>query len=68
MGINLNDGSALTAFVLRRAEQDLTEAPTAMDGQMEFWLLGWDAKGQVRITAPEPVPFTLLGMMVELDF
>ena len=55
-------------FVLRRAEQDLTEAPTAMDGQMEFWLLGWDAKGQVRITAPEPVPFTLLGMMVELDF
>lgn len=55
-------------FTLRAAGDDLTVAPTALTGLMEFWLMGWDKKGQVRISCPSPVPFTLLGLSIEIEF
>lgn len=55
-------------FVLRTAGEDLGTVPVAFTGQMEFWLMGWDKFGQVRIDCPDPVPFTLLGLMLEVEY
>jgi hypothetical protein len=56
------------AFTLRKSLDDLTLAPTPFTGLMEFWLVGWDKKGQVRISCPDPVPFTMLGLSTEIEF
>jgi hypothetical protein len=55
-------------FILRTALEDLTTSPTPAKNLAEFYLLGWDDKGQVRITAPTPVPFTMIGLMTEIEF
>ena len=55
-------------FVLRTAREDLTKPPVPFTGQMEFYLMGWDRQGQVRISCPDPVPFTMLGLTTEIEF
>ena len=55
-------------YSIRRAEDDLSAAPTPENRNMELWNLGWDTKGQIRISCPDPVPFTLLGLLLEIEF
>jgi hypothetical protein len=39
-----------------------------MTARKEFWMLGWDRLGEVTITQTEPLPLTVNGIMVELEF
>ena len=45
----------------------LDSAPSAFTGIKEVYLNGWDRLAQVTITQTDPQPFTLLGLVVEVE-
>ncbi len=48
-------------------EDVLDTAPSAFTGIKEVYLNGWDRLAQVTITQTDPQPFTLLGLVVEVE-
>ena len=57
-----------TKLLIRNVNDDLSTEPDKVTGRKEFWVLGWDRRGEVDITQTEPLPLTLNGVMVELEF
>ena len=57
-----------TSLLIRNVNDDLSIEPTTITGRKEFWMLGWDRRGEVTITQTEPLPLTVNGVMVELEF
>ena len=45
----------------------LDSAPASFTGIKEVYLNGWDRLAQVTITQTDPQPFTLLGLVVEVE-
>jgi len=45
----------------------LDSAPVSFTGIKEVYLNGWDRLAQVTITQTDPQPFTLLGLVVEVE-
>jgi hypothetical protein len=48
-------------------EDVLDAAPSAYTGIKEVYLNGWDRLAQVTITQTDPQPFTLLGLLIEVE-
>lgn len=48
-------------------EDILDVAPTSFTGIKEVYLSGWDRLAQVTISQTDPQPFTLLGLVVEVE-
>jgi hypothetical protein len=59
------DGSI---YAVTRAEDDISLAPTPRSVNIELYRLGWDKKGQIEFEAPDPAPFTLLGLLKDIEF
>jgi hypothetical protein len=57
-----------TKLLIRNVNDDLSTEPSKVTGRKEFWMLGWDRLGEVTITQTEPLPLTVNGIMVELEF
>lgn len=57
-----------TKLLIRNVNDDLSIEPSKVTGRKEFWMLGWDRLGEVTITQTEPLPVTINGIMVELEF
>lgn len=56
------------AYVLTLAENDLSVAPDLQTRKVTMYRLGWDETGQIDFSAPDPVPFTLLSLAIEIEF
>jgi len=65
---SLNVSAKGTNLLIRNVNDDLSIEPTTITGRKEFWMLGWDRRGEVTITQTEPLPLTVNGIMVELEF
>lgn len=48
-------------------EDVLDAAPSSYTGIKEVYLNGWDRLAQVTITQTDPQPFTLLGLLIEVE-
>ena len=48
-------------------EDILDTTPASFTGIKELYLTGWDRLAQVTITQTDPQPFTLLGLVVEVE-
>jgi hypothetical protein len=48
-------------------DDDFSLDPTAFTGRQEFYLTGWDKKGEVTITQDEPLDIVLNGVLVEVE-
>lgn len=48
-------------------ESVLDAAPSSYTGIKEVYLNGWDRLAQVTITQTDPQPFTLLGLLIEVE-
>jgi hypothetical protein len=48
-------------------ESVLDDVPDPFTGIKEVFLNGWDRLAQVTITQTDPQPFTLLGLVVEVE-
>ena len=57
-----------TKLLIRNVNDDLSIEPSKVTGRKEFWMLGWDRRGEVTITQTEPLSLTVNGIMVELEF
>jgi hypothetical protein len=52
---------------IRAVDDDFSLDPTAFTGRQEFYLTGWDKKGEVTITQDEPLDIVLNGVLVEVE-
>lgn len=59
------DGSDL---LIRQGGDDISQPISPVTGLREFWLLGWDLRGQPTVTQTVPLPLTINGMVMEVDF
>jgi hypothetical protein len=55
-------------LIIRQTQEDLSEEPTPVSGRKEFFVRGWDRKGQIEIVQEAPLPITITSFNVELEF
>ena len=55
-------------LIIRDTTDDLTIEPEGFTGKLEFYMRGWDKKGEVEILQEVPLPLTVLGLGVTLEF
>ena len=58
------DGQSL---VLRQVDDDLSEPPEAFTGFSEFRFLGYDQEPEVSLTQTDPLPLTILGLVLKVS-
>lgn len=55
-------------LITRGVTDDLSEPPPLVSGLHEFYLLGWSRKAQVNIVCDIPLPCTILGIYLRVEF
>jgi hypothetical protein len=55
-------------FITRNAADIPENASTPMTGQRKIYNLGWDNRGQITISVPQPLSATLLSVIREVAF
>jgi hypothetical protein len=56
-----------TELLVRQTTDDLSIAPEPITERKEFYIQGWDNKGQITITQETPLALTLNGALVEVE-
>ena len=56
-----------TKILIRNVTEDFSLEPTPVTGRKEVYLLGWGNEGSVTITQDEPLPFSLNGILLEVE-
>ena len=56
-----------TKILIRNVTEDFSLEPTAVTARKEIYLLGWGNEGSVTITQDEPLPFSLNGILLEVE-
>ena len=56
-----------TKILIRNVTDDFSTEPTAVTARKEVYLLGWSNEGSVTITQDEPLPFSLNGILLEVE-
>lgn len=55
-----------TSLILRQATDDLSIAPTAAEGDYEFYTLGWSLDPTIVISQDAPLPLVVRGIYMEV--
>ena len=55
-------------LLLRQASDNVEDVPAAITGTREFRLLGYQTDAFVELTQDDPLPVTVLGMSMEVQF
>ena len=55
-------------IIARQAADDPANAPSLINGQQKVYNLGWDRRGEITMTVPEPLDATLLSVTREVAF
>ncbi len=53
-------------LILTQAGQDFSNPPTAVEGEYQFFLLGWSGDPTVSITQTVPLPLSVRGLYMEV--
>ena len=56
-----------TKILIRNVTEDFSLEPTAVTARREVYMLGWGNEGTVTITQDEPLPFSLNGILLEVE-
>ena len=56
-----------TKILIRNVTEDFSLQPTSVTARREVYLLGWGTEGSVTITQDEPLPFSLNGILLEVE-
>ena len=56
-----------TKILIRNVTEDFSLQPTAVTARREVYMLGWGTEGSVTITQDEPLPFSLNGILLEVE-
>lgn len=54
-------------LLVRRVDDDLSEPPIPVDGQVEFFLTGWSRQPTMFIEQPEPLPMTVCSWVMRVE-
>lgn len=53
-------------LILTQTNQDFSEAPEEVEGEYEFFTLGWSLQPTITISQGEPLPLSVRGLHVEV--
>ena len=53
-------------LILQQTNDDFTLPPTAVEGEYEFFLLGWSFDPTIVISQSEPLPLSVRGIYAEV--
>ena len=56
-----------TKILIRNVTEDFSQEPTPVTARKEVYMLGWGNEGTVTITQDEPLPFSLNGILLEVE-
>ena len=56
-----------TKILIRNVTSNFALQPDAITARKEVYLLGWGTEGSVTITQDEPLPFSLNGILLEVE-
>ena len=56
-----------TKILIRNVTSNFALQPDAVTARREVYLLGWGTEGSVTITQDEPLPFSLNGILLEVE-
>lgn len=56
-----------TKILIRNVTEDFSQQPTPVTARKEVYMLGWGNEGTVTITQDEPLPFSLNGILLEVE-
>jgi len=54
-------------LVLTQAGQDFSNPPVAVEGEYQFFMLGWSGDPTVEITQTVPLPLSVRGLYLEVS-